>query len=149
LLKDNPATQLAWKIRDIYRLHMQNITEVSEKYGLYTGQSRILHTIANMNGATQKELADKLKTSPASLATSIKRMKKAGIVEKVADESDLRINLIYLTKKGEKVYSDTLINFTMLDNCLLNGFSAEEISQLDSFLTRVYTNLKEVKSLNA
>lgn len=145
MLKDNPATQLAWKIRDIHHLHMQNIMGIIENYGLHSGQPRILHTIAEMNGATQKAIANKLQSSPASLAVSIKRLQKAGLLEKVTDESDLRINQIYLTEKGKKVQSESLADLIMFDNYLLDGFSPEEILQLDSFLCRIYTNLKKVE----
>ena len=145
MLKDNPATQIAWKIRDIHHLHMQNIIGIIEEYGLHTGQPRILHTIADMNGTTQTEIANKLKISPASLAVSIKRLQKAGLLEKVTDENDLRVNQIYLTEKGEKVQSESLADLIKSDNCLLSGFSLEEIEQLNSSLTRIYTNLKKAE----
>jgi DNA-binding MarR family transcriptional regulator len=145
LLKDNPSTQVAWKIRDINHLHMQNIMGIIENYGLHSGQPRILHTIANMNGSTQKEIADKLQISPASLAVSIKRLQKAGLLEKVTDESDLRVNQIYLTEKGRKVQSESLADLIAFDNYLIEGFSPDEISQLDSFLCRIYTNLKKAE----
>ena len=148
LLSENPATQFAWKIGTIYRLHMQKITGVYENYGLYPGQSRILHTIAEMNGSTQTEIAAKLNISPASLAVSIKRMQKVGLVEKVVDKSDLRNNLISITEKGIKVQADSITELIMFDNNLLSGFSSDEIQQLDGYLTRVCANLKGAKNQN-
>jgi DNA-binding MarR family transcriptional regulator len=148
LLKENPATQLAWKIGKIYRLHMQNISGVNENYGLYQGQSRILETIAEMNGSTQKELADTLSISPASLAVSVKRLQKAGVVEKTADQADLRNNRIYITEKGQKIQKDSMSEFIRFDNTLLAGFEPGEIKELDAFLTRIQTNLEDAKSLN-
>jgi DNA-binding MarR family transcriptional regulator len=145
-LKDNPATQLAWKIAMIYRLHMQNIAGVTEHYGLYPGQSRILNTISEMGGSTQKEIADRLDISPASIAVSIKRMQKAGIVEKTADEHDLRNNRISITEKGWQIQAESQPEFMMFDNCLLKGFSPGEIGQLDDYLTRIQANLREAKN---
>ena len=143
LLKDNPATQLAWKIGQIYRLHMQNIAGVNENFGLYPGQGRILHTIAELNGSTQKEIAEKLNISPASMAVSIQRMQKAGVVEKVADKVDKRSNRIHITNRGRRTMTDSLSEFIRFDNTLLNGFAPEEISQLDAYLTRIQANLNK------
>lgn len=149
LLKENLATQLAWKIGMIYRLHMQNISCVHENYGLYAGQSRILHTIAEMDGSTQKEIADKLNVTPASLAVSIKRLQKAGIVDKTADMVDLRNNRIFITEKGRQIQLDSVSELIKVDNVLLNGFNPSECRQFEALLTRVYENLKEANDLNA
>ena len=145
LLKDNPATRLAWKIGMIYRLHMQNISGVNENYGLYPGQSRILHTISELNGSTQKELADSLNISPASLAVSVKRLEKAGIVAKAADTSDLRSNRIFITEKGKQIQAESMSELIRFDNQLLQGFGPEEIGRLDEYLTRIQANLREAR----
>lgn len=145
LLKENLATQLAWKIGLIYRLHMQNISGINERFGLYPGQSRILHTIAEMDGSTQKEIADKLNITPASLAVSIKRLQKAGIVVKEADPTDLRNNRIYITNKGREIREAGVSELIRTDNQLIKGFSPQEVRQLEDFLTRISVNLKDAK----
>jgi DNA-binding MarR family transcriptional regulator len=148
LLKENPATQMAWKIGVIYRMHMQNIMRVNEKYGLYPGQSRILHTVSELDGSMQKELADRLGVSPASMAVSIKRMQKAGLLAKSADMNDLRSNRICVTEKGRRIQADSISDFINHDNRLLKGFGPAEIAQLDDYLTRLQVNLKEARNLN-
>jgi DNA-binding MarR family transcriptional regulator len=147
LLSENAATQIAWKLGMIYRLHMQNIAGINENFGLYSGQTRTLQAISEMNGATQRELADRLNITPASLAVSVKRMQKAGIVEKVADQTDLRSNRIHITEKGRKILSESLSEFIRFDNSLLIGFSPEEMRQLDAYLLRIHKNQKEAKAL--
>lgn len=147
LLKENLATQIVWKIGLIYRLHMQNVSGVNEKYGLYPGQSRILHTIAEMNGSIQKEIAAKLNITPASLTVSIKRLQKVGIVEKSPDAIDLRNNRIFITEKGQGIRSDSVSELIQGDNALLNGFSSADVEQLVSYLTRLQINLEKAKEL--
>lgn len=142
-LDENPATRIAWKISDIYRLHLQNIKGVNERCGLYPGQTRILHFIAEYNGSTQNELADLLGVTPPSIAVSIKRMQKAGLVEKAADDADMRINRIYVTEKGKKIHIESMSDFMMCDDRLLKGFTPEEIERLGEYLTRIEANLKD------
>ncbi len=143
LLKENLATQLAWKIGMIYRMHIQNISGVLESYDIYPGQSRIMHKIAEMSGSTQKEIADKLSITPASLAVSIKRLQKAGIVDKAADKIDLRTNRIFITEKGRDIQAACVTELVRVDNFLLKGFSPEETNQFEAYLTRVFANLKD------
>ena len=102
LLKDNPATQIAWKIGIIHRLHSQKISGVSEDFGLHPGQTRILSTVGEMNGSTQKELADLLRITPPSMAVSIKRMQKAGLVEKAGRSGGFAQQQDFYHRKGGK-----------------------------------------------
>jgi DNA-binding MarR family transcriptional regulator len=144
-LIDNPATRVAWKIRDIQHRHMLMIQNILERYGLHFGQPRILYTVMTMNGAVQKNIAEKLQISPASLAMSIKRMQKAGLLEKVIDEKDLRTNQIRITAKGLQVHKDSLAEVTTSDHQMLAGFSPEEIAQLNDYLERIYQNLSQIE----
>lgn len=140
-LKD-PAARIAWKIRDIHHRHMQHVHNVISRYGLHPGQPRILHTVACMDGATQKEIAARLQVSPASLAMSIKRMQKAGLLEKVGDRRDLRINQIRLTAEGKRVQAASLAELIASAQRMLAGFSPEEIDLLASYLDRIHQNLQ-------
>jgi len=142
-LVDNPATRIAWKISYIFRLHLQNIRSVNEHYGLYPEQTRILNLIAEFNGSTQKELADLVGVSPPSMAVSIKRMQKAGLVEKAADGADMRLSRIYITEKGKKIQVESMSDFMTVDDRLVKNFTPEEIERLDGLLARVEANLKE------
>lgn len=135
------ATRLFWKIRDIH--HMQRnlaFHQLAEK-GLHFGQPRMLHTIDRMEGATQKEIAEALHTTPASFATSVKRMEKAGLVAKITDKKDLRRNSVQLTEMGRALMNDATEAFQERDRRMMDGFSEEELLQLASFLERIAANI--------
>lgn len=138
---DNTATRIAWKIRDIQHCHLLRIQSVLARYDLHFGQPRILHVVKKLDGATQNEIAQKLQVSPASLAMSIKRMQKAGLLEKLCDENDLRVNQIRLTEKGLLAQEESLKDVITVDNRLLENFSEEEIANLENYLERIYRNL--------
>ena len=95
-------TRMVWKIKDVHHLHGALMQEVLAGYGLHFGQPRILFTIDEMTGATQKELAKRLQITPASLAMSLKRLQKAGFLDKDVNGKDLRCNKICLTPKGRQ-----------------------------------------------
>lgn len=143
---DNPATRIAWKIRDIERRHLQMIQGILERFGLHFGQPRILHTVKTMNGAPQKEIAEKLQISPASLAMSIKRMQKVGLLETVHDQKDMRVKQVRITAKGIRVQEDFHAAATASDRHMLTGFSAAELARLEDYLERIYQNLKRIEA---
>ena len=146
-----PGVKLSWLIRDLEHLHMLVASDILAEYDLHSAQPRILGTIARMNrtkdngarGATQKDIADALQTSPAALAMSMKRLQKAGLIEKREDETDLRVNQIHLTEKGKQIHNESLSKIVEIDQHMLEGFSAEETAQLFHYLNRLYDNLKK------
>lgn len=108
---------------------------------VYFGQPPVLDYLSEHGASTQKELSDALSVSAASIAVSIKRMQKSGIVEKVNDEIDLRCNRITLTEKGKdqlKIIHDC---FDSIDAKMFKGFSEEELCLLESYFDRIITNL--------
>lgn len=134
-------TLIAWKIRDVHHLHMNYLQNILSNYGLHIGQPRILHTIRKLDGATQKEIADHLNISPASLATSIKRMEIYGMLNKITNRSDLRRNSVQLSAKGTRVLEDSFNELAEVDSNMVKGFSKEELVQLSQFLDRLNNNL--------
>ncbi|HZJ77190.1 MAG TPA: MarR family transcriptional regulator [Clostridia bacterium] len=108
---------------------------------VYPGQPPILEYLLKNDNCTQKELADFLSVSPASIATSIKRMQKNGLVQKLSDARDLRYNRIKITQKGRDVFSQYLIEFEKINEKLFKGFSMQELDQLYGYLSRMTDNL--------
>jgi DNA-binding MarR family transcriptional regulator len=75
---------------------------------------------------------------------SIKRMQKAGLLRKTADEKDLRVNFIKLTEKGEQVEKISFANLNRADKQMLSGFSPDEIQQLYGYMERMCKNLERI-----
>lgn len=143
------STKIAWKIRDVHHQHMNHLQNILSCYGLYFGQPRILHTVKELNGATQKEIADKLNVTPASLAVSIKRMERANLIEKNMSKTDLRRNYITLTDYGSRILNDSFLSLLEMDNQMIMGFTDEELAVLTGYLDRILENLVAYKASSA
>lgn len=133
--------ELVHQLISISLVHRCRITKSARKAGLYYGQPMILEFITDHDRCTQKELAKGLHISAASVATSLKRLEKAGMIERLSDEADTRKKLLFVTRKG----SDALKKFRNIcnetDNTMFSGFSTEECETLGSLLQRLYKNL--------
>ncbi|HAL73735.1 MAG TPA: hypothetical protein DCM45_01425 [Clostridiales bacterium] len=136
--------RLAWLLKDIHH-RRSNLAQMSlNTASLHFGHPRILFTIAHLEGASQKEIADHLHVSPASLATSLKRLEKAGFVCRSIDEQDQRINKIKLTDKGKAAVGTCHLQMQSIDRLMMNGFTDDEQSQLHGLLARLNDNLEKI-----
>lgn len=100
--------------------------------GVYFGQPPVLDYLSEHGECSQKELSDGINVSPASVAVSVKRMQKSGLITKISDENDLRCNRIALTEMASSVrniYTVSLINLTKD----VQRLHKEELSLLNSF----------------
>lgn len=115
-----------------------------ERLGLYYGQPFMLMTLSKSGEISQKELSQMMHNTPASVAVSVKRMEKAGMLTKTADENDLRINKINLTEKGKEMANKCRDSFHFVDEQMTKGFSEEELKTLENFYERMIKNLEEL-----
>lgn len=116
--------------------------------GVYHGQPSILNYVEQHDRCTQCELAENMQVSPSSIATSVKRLQKAGLLQKIADVDDLRCNRLRVTPKGKDCAEKCRGTFGQLDARMLAGFSQEEMEQLCSFLDRMTDNLADEELKN-
>ena len=90
---------------------------------------------------SQRDVARRMRISPATVAVSLKTLERDGYVERSADVRDARRNLIALTDKGRRAVELCGESFQAVDQRMLAGFSPEEKTQLTGFLTRMIDNL--------
>ena len=120
------------------RFTMHNMLKDS---GVYFGQPPILDFLEKNGECTQNELAKALEVSPASIAVSVKRMQKNGVVEQIADDNDLKCNKIPLTENGRELTTEMHRKFDQIDKMMFAGFDNEELVELKMYLDRIYNNL--------
>ncbi len=133
--------EMVHKLISTSLIHRYHITKSAQKAGLYYGQPMILEYIKEHNHCTQKELADSLHISPASVATSIKRLEKSGFVNRSTDKEDIRKNRLSLTDNGLNILKEFRSFCDETDKEMFKGFSEEECELLCDYLQRLYNNL--------
>lgn len=129
------------KMCKVTLLHRYRISTALSGLKIYRGQPEILEYLTNHGDCSQRELAEHLGVSPASIATSIKRMSKAGFIERTADEADRRINRLKITETGEKTRKAGKAECDKVDKVMFKGFSDEEIAAFTDMLSRIGKNL--------
>lgn len=135
--------KIAGKLNHLNILHRYFIHRAVSEWNIYPGQPPLLDCLSSRDGCTQKELADLLHVSPASVAVSVKRMQRSGLVEKSADKDDLRYNRILITDRGRELNARCREEFCKIDERLFSDFSDEELTQLESYIGRMISNLSD------
>jgi MarR family transcriptional regulator for hemolysin len=72
----------------------------AQRLGLTGAQLRLLSKVRRQEGATQAGLANQMEMRPISLSSLIDKLAQQGLVERRADQSDRRLNRLYLTPAG-------------------------------------------------
>ena len=129
------------------RLHRRIIERSADSIGLHSSAHRMLMLISKSEILpSQKEIAEKLKISPAAVANTIKKLEADGYIErsKCKNGGDTRLNEINVTESGKRIAAVTEKIFREVDSSALEGFSEEETEQFISMLERIQCNLNRV-----
>lgn len=127
-------------------LHRQVVSGLLKNMDLYDGQPRLLFYISEKAGCNQKELADYLNVSSATIAVSLKRMEKCQLIKRSPDSNDLRNNIITLTDKGTDVVNRCRDLFKSVKIKMYEGFDQEEMQNLENYYKRIIDNLEKLKN---
>lgn len=135
--------KLAWKLDNLFMLRRTLLTKTTLNTGVYFGQLPVLTYIANNEGCTQKEVADWLKVSPASIALSTKRLQKAGFIEKKVDQLNLRRNMLSITPKGNETAIKCREDMIKFDEEMFKGITEEEADSLLKIVDKLINSLTD------
>lgn len=132
--------ELSGRLTSLHLLKRISIHKEMAETGLYFGQLPILEYIKRNENCSQREIADKLQVTPASIALSTKRLQKAGLIKKAVDKGNLRCNKLSVTEKGMETTEKGRRIFNALDKKMYQGFSEEELDDLYNYLDRIILN---------
>lgn len=113
----------------------------AEGLNLTIEQWSILYHLWKEDGMSQQELCNATFRDKPSITRLVDNLEKLKLVKRVPDETDRRINKIFLTKEAQKLQEQTmqLANETL--NEALNGVPPEHVELSKQVLQKVYDNL--------
>jgi DNA-binding MarR family transcriptional regulator len=131
-------------LSQVSRLEHARAHELLEELGLYRGQHRILRALGKQDGLTHTDLSERAHVRPSTITTTIRRMEKAGLVERRADAEDQRISRVYLTQVGRALQGDVQQVWRRLEEETFDGFTLEERVLLRRLFLQMRENLMRV-----
>lgn len=133
--------EISGRLTSLHLLKRISMQKKMTEMGLYFGQLPILEYIKRNENCTQREIADTLQVTAASIALSTKRLQKAGLIKKTADKDNLRCNKLSITERGRELSESGRKMFDVFDIKMYKGFSEEELEQLYKYLNRIIINI--------
>lgn len=131
------------RISAVSKTLRKRFNQAAAEEGLFSGQQHIILLLMHNEGLTIGQVAEATGVAVATASVSIKRMEKAGFVERRADESDARLTKLYLTEKGKAAPKNIKIKMDNQEQHITKGLSQDEVMQLSDLLDAVLKNIKE------
>jgi MarR family transcriptional regulator for hemolysin len=91
---------LGYALHYLSRMTMTLLQERIAEYNVTVGQFPILVNLWEEQGLTQKALCDLIRVEQPTLANTLKRMERDGLIKRVPDTDDKRQWRIYLTDRA-------------------------------------------------
>ena len=124
----------------MHRVH--NRLEGGECGGLHHGQGKLLATLLQQDGCSQRELCGLLQIRPASLSELLDKLERSGAVERRQSPDDRRGRCVYLTDLGRERAALAAVHRKKEAQMLAACLAEAEQEQLIGLLQKVEDGLK-------
>lgn len=137
--------EFASAMKQIITAFRRRANQTLEQNNLTVSQAEMLFFIARQDEKGQKiiqrNIEEALHLSNPTVSGTLDRLEKKRLIERRPDPENRRVNLVQLTDVARQQRDQTIANMIALEECALIGFTAEEILQLEGFLTRILKNI--------
>ncbi|KQV05183.1 MarR family winged helix-turn-helix transcriptional regulator [Leifsonia sp. Root112D2] len=121
--QDNP---LSWAVFTLARSHRALAASLLAPLGLFPGQELMLFQLWDCDGRSQKELGDLQKLDHSTVAKSVQRLERAGLVTRSRSSEDGRVTLVHLTHKGRALEQPVRAAWAELEERTAHSLSADQ-----------------------
>lgn len=133
-VKDQSAGYLA---NHMARVFARGLTARIKPLGLTTGTFPALLELWEADGLTQKQLVERLDIEQATMANTLARMERDGLIVRKKDASDGRVQRVWLTGHGRDLRRPAIEAAIAENTEALAGLSAAEQRQLIKLMQKV------------
>ncbi len=125
------------------RLFAKALAEAIRPHGLAPAQFMVLLELWREDGVTQKQLVERLDVEQATMASTLARMERDGLIERRPDAADARARIIHLTGRARELEQTALAEARQVNRRALAGFPEEEAEQLLAGMRRIISSLSD------
>lgn len=133
---------VGYQVNHLGRLLAQALRLRLAPYGVVPGQFGQLLALYEQEGMTQNELCAEVRIDQSTMAHTLKRMDRDGLVERTPDPADRRRSLVTLTERARELESSLVQAAQGANAVATRGFTAEEVATFLELVTRMIDNLE-------
>jgi len=128
---------------ETHRLLRLYAEKQARRFGLTRAQWGVLAKLERTEGMKQAEIADLMEIQPITLTRLIDKLCDLGLIERRSDDSDRRVNRLYLTEAARPLMLQLNGLRHELTQTALAGLSAADTNLLVAQLETVKNNVRE------
>lgn len=128
------------------RLFAQDLREKIAPLGLAPAQFMALLELWNEDGLTQRQLVERLDVEQATIANTITRMERDGLIERRPHPSDRRARTIFATRKARSLKADAIAAAREVNRSFLEALPPGKQNQLLEFMQQIVDSRKNKNS---
>ena len=125
------------------RLFAQALAERINPMGLAPAQFQCLLELWREDGLTQRDLVQRLDVEQATMANTLKRMERDGLIERRAHEGDARARTIHLTERARDLQEPAQAEAQAVNARATAEMSDEERTAFLDLMTRAVDALRK------
>ncbi|MFD4603041.1 MarR family winged helix-turn-helix transcriptional regulator [Streptomyces sp. NPDC058464] len=124
------------------RLFSQALAVRIAPYGVVPGQFAQLLALLEQDGLSQRELCDLVRIEQPTMANTLQRMERDGLVRRVPDPSDRRRTQVCLTGRAREIERELFSAARAVNGAATVGLTEEEVATYLDLTVRVIRNLE-------
>ena len=123
----------------------RSLQQKASRLGVSPGQFPILMTLWSEDGITQRELVGRLEIEQATIANTLSRMVRDGLVDRRPHPTDKRAQLLFLTDKAKALEEDVLKIAREADDAMFSGFRRFERELMLEYMRWAIENARKME----
>ena len=137
-------SSLGYQINHLARLMAQALRERIEPLGVVPGQFAQLLALFEQDGQSQRELCQRVRIEQPTMANTLRRMERDGLIRRLPDPSDGRRTSVMLTERARGLEESLVGAARSVNSAATNGLTEEELATFMRTLSRIIGNLEAV-----
>src|SRR3954451_15552656 len=142
-------TNLLFTLGEVQRLVRAYADRQAARFGINRAQWAVLAKVERAEGLKETELAEQMERQPITLTRLIDRLCDNGWIERRSDETDRRVNRLYLRKAARPLLGKLAGLRSELTATALDGISPADAHRLLAQLEAIKENVRNaIQSAN-
>ncbi len=134
---------LGYQIGLLNRLYDRRLQDALKASGVAPGQFAPLVMLFEQDGLTQAELCRRINVEQPTMANTLERMERDGLVRRKMDSDDRRRAHIFLTPRARDIQSQAMEAARSVSSRAVGRLSLAEQDEMFRLLSRLVENLKD------
>ena len=127
---------------ELQRLVRAYADKEAARFGMTRAQWAVLAKVERFEGMKQSELAEQMEMQPITLTRLIDKLADAGLIQRRGDDSDRRVNRLYLKKAARPLLAKLAVLRAELTDTALQGISPADAERLTTHLETIKENVR-------